>query len=126
VVYAAAFPNLANGSIRKSTDGGATWSTVFPRTAAIFTIIIDPGNPDVLYAPTVGHGAFKRTDGGQHWSAMAALAPQAIWTMALDPVNRQVLYAGTNQDGGLEEHGRRNYLAAGRINWVVPRVLPGR
>jgi hypothetical protein len=83
----------------KSTDGGATWSTVFPTTAAIFTIIIDSGNPDVLYAPTVGHGAFKSTDGGLHWSAMAALAPQAIWTMALDPVNSQVLYAGTNQDG---------------------------
>jgi hypothetical protein len=38
----------------KSTDGSATWSTVFPTTAAIFTIIIDPGNRDVLYAPTVG------------------------------------------------------------------------
>jgi uncharacterized protein (TIGR03437 family) len=91
--------NLANGSIRKSSDGGATWTTVFPTTAAIFTIIIDPGNPDVLYVPTVGHGAFKSIDGGQHWSAMTALTSEAIWTMALDPANSQVLYAGTNQDG---------------------------
>src|SRR5262249_32369540 len=90
---------LSNGSIRKSTDGGVTWATIFPTTAAIFNITIDPGNSDVLYAPTVGHGAFKSTDGGQHWSPMPALTPAAIWTPALDPVNSQVLYAGTNEDG---------------------------
>ncbi len=99
VVYAAAFNNLANGSIRKSTDGGVTWTTVFPTTAAIFNITIDPGNPDVIYAPTVGHGGYKSTDGGQHWSAMAALTPQAVWTLTLDPSNSQTVYAGTNQDG---------------------------
>jgi hypothetical protein len=59
----------------------------------------DPGDSDVLYAPTVGHGAFKSADGGQHWSPMPALTPQAIWTLALDPANSQVLYAGTNEDG---------------------------
>src|SRR5215472_16138819 len=98
VVYSSVFRNLSNGSIMKSTDGGATWTTVFPTTAAIYKIIIDPVNPDVLYLPTVGHGAWKSIDGGQHWSAMTALTPQAIWTMALDPANSQVLYAGTNQD----------------------------
>jgi uncharacterized protein (TIGR03437 family) len=99
VVYAAVFNNLANLSIRKSIDGGDTWATIFPSTASIFKISIDPGNSDVLYAPTVGHGAFKSTDGGQHWSQMPALTPAAIWTLALDPANSQVLYAGTNQDG---------------------------
>ena len=72
VVYAGVFNNLANGSIRKSIDGGVTWATIFP-TAGIFNITIDPGNSDVLYAPTVGHGVFKSTDGGQHWSPMPAL-----------------------------------------------------
>jgi len=99
VLYASIFNNLANGSIRKSIDGGATWTTILPTTAAIFNITIDPTNPDILYAPTVGHGAFKSTDGGQHWSSMSALTPQAIWRIALDPANSQVLYAGTNQDG---------------------------
>jgi uncharacterized protein (TIGR03437 family) len=99
VVYAAAFNNLASGSISKSIDGGVTWATIFPSTAAIYNITIDPGNSDVLYAPTVGHGAFKSTDGGQHWSSMLALTPAAIWTLALDPANSQVLYAGTNEDG---------------------------
>jgi photosystem II stability/assembly factor-like uncharacterized protein len=72
VVYAGVFMNLANGSIRKSIDGGVTWATIFPTTAAIFNITIDPGNSDVLYTPTVGRGAFKSIDGGQHWSPMTA------------------------------------------------------
>jgi uncharacterized protein (TIGR03437 family) len=99
VVYAGVFSNLAKGALEKSTDGGATWTSVFSSTATIFNILIDPGNPDTVYFPTVGHGAYKSTDGGQHWAAMAALTPQAVWTMALDPANSQVLYAGTNNDG---------------------------
>jgi photosystem II stability/assembly factor-like uncharacterized protein len=99
VVYAGVFSNLANGSIRKSVDGGVTWTTIFPTTAAIFNITIDSSNSDTLYVPTVGHGAFKSTDGGQHWFPMSALTPAAVWTFALDPANSQVLYAGTNEDG---------------------------
>jgi len=99
VVYAGVFNNLANGSIRKSVDGGVTWTTVFPSTASIFNITINPANSDTIYVPTVGHGAFKSTDGGQHWSAMAGLTPQAIWTLALNPKNTQVLYAGTDHGG---------------------------
>ena len=46
VVYAGVFSNLANGSIRKSTYAGVTWTTVFPSTASIFNITIDPENAD--------------------------------------------------------------------------------
>jgi uncharacterized protein (TIGR03437 family) len=99
IVYAGVFSNLAKGALEKSTDGGATWTTLFSSTATIFNITIDPGNPDTVYFPTVGHGAFKSTDGGQHWSAITSLTPQAVWTMALDPANSQILYAGTNDDG---------------------------
>jgi len=51
VVYAAVFNNLANGAIRKSIDGGVTWATIFPTTAPIFNITIDPGNSDILLCP---------------------------------------------------------------------------
>ena len=87
---------MVNGSIRKSVDGGVTWATIFPTTAAIFNITIDPGNSDVLYLPTVGGGAFKSTDGGQNWSPMLTLTPAAVWTLVFDRANSQVLYAGAN------------------------------
>jgi hypothetical protein len=59
--------------MQKSVDGGVTWSTVFPTTAAIFNIAIDPGISDILYAGTIGHGAFKSTNGGQNWSSIVPL-----------------------------------------------------
>jgi hypothetical protein len=77
VVYAGVFNNLANGSIRKSIDGGITWVTLFSTTAAILNITIDPGNSDIVYVPTIGHGTFKSTDGGQNWSPPAT----ARWSM---------------------------------------------
>jgi photosystem II stability/assembly factor-like uncharacterized protein len=71
----------------KTTDGGKTWNKVFyksPRTGAI-DLVMDPRNPDVLYAsmwqrirrkwsdPRVepGYkegGVFKTTDGGKTWT----------------------------------------------------------
>jgi hypothetical protein len=99
VVYAWVNQNLTNGSIRKSIDGGATWSTLFPTTAPIFNITVDRANSDIVYAPTIGRGAFKSTDGGQNWSPMSALSPTAIWQLVVDPIDSQVLYAGTNDDG---------------------------
>lgn len=99
VVYGAVGSNLNSGSIQKSIDGGVTWTSILPYTAAIFNFAIDPGNSDVLYVPTIGHGAFKSTDGGQNWSPISALTPAAIWTIVLDPATSQVLYAGTNEDG---------------------------
>jgi len=99
VVYVGAFNNLSNGAIRKSTDGGSTWTTVFNTTAAVFKITIDPAEPDTVYLPTIGHGASKSTDGGQNWTSMSSLSAAAIWTIAIDPTDSKVLYAGTNEDG---------------------------
>jgi photosystem II stability/assembly factor-like uncharacterized protein len=99
VIYASAVMNLASGSVRKSVDGGATWTTIFPTTAAVFRIAIDPMNSDILYLATIGHGAFKSTNGGQAWSPISSLTSAAVWTIAIDSRDSQVLYAGTNEDG---------------------------
>ena len=99
VVYTAGGQQLTNTLIRKSTDGGATWSTVFTTTAPVYNITVDPANSDIVYAPTIGRGAFKSSDGGQQWSPMSALSPTAISIIVVDPADSQVLYAGTNDDG---------------------------
>lgn len=99
VVYSSGGQQLTNNLIRKSTDGGATWSTVFTVTAPVYNITVDPANSDVVYAPTIGRGAFKSSDGGQQWSRMSALSPTAISIIVVDPADSQVLYAGTNDDG---------------------------
>jgi photosystem II stability/assembly factor-like uncharacterized protein len=80
----------------KTTDGGRTWNTVFhksPRTGAS-DLVMDPTNPDVLYAsmwqrirrkwsdPRVepGYsegGVFKTIDGGKTWIVASAGLPSS-------------------------------------------------
>jgi hypothetical protein len=73
---------VANGfffsSILKSTDGGDHWQFLPAYTAgdifAIFSFVIDPQNPSILYAGTNASGIInspsgiiKSTDGGNSW-----------------------------------------------------------
>jgi photosystem II stability/assembly factor-like uncharacterized protein len=88
IVYVAALghvygPNKERG-VFKTTNGGKTWRNVLFRSdsAGAVDLILDPGNPDVIYA-TIWHayrmpwklvsggtqsGIFKSTDGGENWT----------------------------------------------------------
>src|SRR6185437_5666272 len=67
---------LTGEGMYKSTDGGKTWKFIgLGETHIISWILVDPQNPDVVYAAALGHlfgtnpdrGVFKSTDGGQTW-----------------------------------------------------------
>src|ERR1043166_3542182 len=90
LVYAAAFgkpyaPSAERG-VYRTRDGGKTWERVLFRndsTAAV-DLVIDPVNPNVLYAALwqayrtpwtmssggAGSGLFKSTDGGDSWTEL--------------------------------------------------------
>ena len=87
----------------KSTDGGRTWSYIgLGATHIISWIVVDPHNPDVVYAAAFGHlwgpnaerGVYKTTDGGHTWKKVLFVndGTGAI-TLAMDPSNPQVVYA---------------------------------
>ncbi len=94
---------IDEGGMYKSTDGGKTWKLLgLEKTHVISWILIDPKNPDVVYAAALGHlfapnpdrGVFKTTDGGQTWKKVLYVddATGAI-SMAMDPSNPDVVYA---------------------------------
>lgn len=61
-------------------------------------ILINPVNPDILYAGGVAGGVFKSTDAGASWNPTSDdLINIAISSMVMDPTDPDVIYAGTGE-----------------------------
>lgn len=61
-------------------------------------LIVDPVQPDVMYAGGVSGGLWKTNDAGRMWRPVAdQLANLAINSLVMDPTDRNVLYAGTGE-----------------------------
>jgi photosystem II stability/assembly factor-like uncharacterized protein len=94
----------------KSIDGGITWTSVslgLPPYLDVNALLIDPQNPNTLYARMgPGNGGvdvnfvnlFKSMDGGATWRPLGSdkLARVDISLLALDPQSPNILYAQTN------------------------------
>jgi uncharacterized repeat protein (TIGR01451 family) len=118
---------FGNG-VLKSTDGGKTFNRVsgtYFQQVSISKIVVDPTNPDHLYAATLrGRGGSRRVtppfptpygiwesnDGGVTWTARLTTNDQlkGATDLVMDPQNPQVLYASfwgqgivKTTDGGL-------------------------
>lgn len=88
--------NMGAG-IFKSIDGGLTWKSMgLEKTSNIHRIIIDPSNPDVVYAGAIGfpfgehpeRGLFKTTNGGQTWEKILYTNEKSgVAELVMDPAN---------------------------------------
>ena len=88
----------ADTSGEKSTLG--TWKPLGPGNIAGRTrsLLIDPRNPKIMYAASIGGGVWKSTDGGEHWSPISDfIANIATSSLAMDPQQPDTLYAGTGE-----------------------------
>ncbi len=76
VIYAGTGEETRGSGVFKSTDAGATWTSVgLADTHFIGAIIVDPANPDVVLVAAIGdrtpgpnRGVFRSTDGGGTWN----------------------------------------------------------
>lgn len=116
VVFVAAYgPVWSAGGERgfyKSTDGGTTWNrTLFiSDDTGISDIVMDPSNPDILYAAShqrrrrewtyIGGGPestiYKSTDGGETWNKIESGLPVGKMGrigLAVSPANPNYVYA---------------------------------
>ena len=94
---------ITGDGVSKSTDSGKTWHYAGLRdTHTISILAVDPKNPDVVYAASMGHvfkpnperGVFKSTDGGKTWKKILFVDDQTgAIDLAMDPKDSQVLYA---------------------------------
>jgi len=112
-----------------TTDGGETWQKTLgggPWTG-VADVIIDPRNPDVLYAATWQHqrtvaawmgggpetAVYKSTDGGRSWDKLGNGLPEGNLGkigLAISPQDPDVVYAAielNRREGGVWRSGDR-------------------
>lgn len=90
--------------IYKSIDAGEHWTNVgLPDSDKITRLVIDPRNPDVVYAAALGHewgpneerGLFKTIDGGKTWKKILYKNDlTGCSDVDIDPTNSNIVYAG--------------------------------
>jgi len=105
ILYAAAGGSELSGlgGVFKSTDGGVSWLPINEGLASLMVsrsrvtaFVIDPANPQVVYAGTSGYGVFRSTDGGAHWSPFNDSLPNLDIRLLIRTAGRaNTLYAGT-------------------------------
>ncbi|MDX2044345.1 MAG: hypothetical protein SF097_24260 [Acidobacteriota bacterium] len=77
-----------------------TWTPLGPGNIGgrTRTIIINPNDPNTMFAAGVAGGIWKTTNGGTSWTPIADLiANIAVTCMAFDPKNANTIYAGTGE-----------------------------
>ena len=83
-------------------DGGKSWKKMgLEKTRNIHRIIVDPSNPNTVYAGAIGNpyaehperGVFKTTDGGQNWEKILFTNDTSgVADMIMDPSNPNKLF----------------------------------
>lgn len=101
----------------KSTDGGKNWKKTLgdDEWVGATDLVIDPRNPDVLYAATwqrhrsvaaylgggPGTGIYKSTNGGESWNELESGLPKSNMGkigLALSPQQPDIVYAAVTLD----------------------------
>ena len=78
-----------------------TWSSLGPGNIGGRTrsIVIDPTNPNTMFAGAVTGGVWKTINAGASWNPTSDLiANLNVSTLAMDPANPGTLYAGTGEE----------------------------
>ncbi|MBV8206545.1 MAG: sialidase [Acidobacteria bacterium] len=88
----------------KSTDAGKTWTRMgLEKTGRIGNVIVDPHNPNIVFACALGHaygpqperGVFRTMDGGKNWERVLFVDENSGCSdLGMDPNNSQILFAG--------------------------------
>jgi photosystem II stability/assembly factor-like uncharacterized protein len=90
----------SRNTIYRSESGGENWKVSYTFDAkdedTINKILVDPDNPNTIYAGIYNQGVLKSTDNGVSWSPINnGLVDKKILTLVINPTNANILYAGT-------------------------------
>jgi uncharacterized protein (TIGR03437 family) len=111
-----------SSGLRKSVDGGASWTESGLNVADVSALIIDPKNPLNCYAGTP-LGIYKSIDGGSNWNTFntGLPTPFRVEQLASNSVTTSTIYARGLNAGNI---GRLYRTTNGAATWED--VTPGK
>ncbi len=96
---------LTGNGIYKSVDGGDSWQHMgLEKSGRIGRVIVDPHDPDTVFAAVMGHGygpqpergVYRTHDGGETWENVLFVDENTgAADIVMDPNNPNILFAGT-------------------------------
>jgi photosystem II stability/assembly factor-like uncharacterized protein len=85
--------------VLKSQDGGKTWSRKIALKETT-KLVVNPHNPNNLYAASRYHGVWRSVDGGDTWHDVnAPHVSKDVVALALDPANPDRVYISMTESG---------------------------
>jgi photosystem II stability/assembly factor-like uncharacterized protein len=97
-IYAASGAGFSSsGHLYKTTSGGTSWATTGLVPISVYSVVVDPKSPSVVYASGyTTAGVYKSVNGGASFTRMTAGFPDEtnVPTLAIDPSTTSTLYAG--------------------------------
>ncbi|MFQ5639102.1 MAG: WD40/YVTN/BNR-like repeat-containing protein, partial [bacterium] len=120
------------GKIYKTSDGGESWTEVLMSDALVRTIVIDPVDPNIVYAATgffdrddvQEMGIWKSTNAGESWENITrGMSNLTVGDIEMDPQNRNILLATSGRLSGFgggpnAERGEILRSIDGGHNWT--------
>jgi len=96
--------------LHRSEDNGRTWKRLeFPiEGRQIWSVALDPHDPDVIFAGVKPAGVFRSTDRGASWTRLAVgfpercpipIGPPRTTAIAIDPTDTRSIWAGAEVGG---------------------------
>lgn len=95
-----------------SRDGGARWERLSANGGAdgalptIWSLAVDPVEPNILFAGTRPAGVYRSRDGGRQWQKLAvdiarecSIGTPFVTGIAVDPDDHRIVWAGVEIDG---------------------------
>jgi photosystem II stability/assembly factor-like uncharacterized protein len=99
-LYLACWPRQVDGRNRAggayaSDDGGRTWVQLFDPAVHVYTVTVDPGDPDRLYLSTFEAAVHRSDDRGRTWTRLKGFNFQWAYRPVVDPRHPGMLYLTT-------------------------------
>lgn len=96
IIYVAT--NTGPSIIFKSLDNGASWSEVSSIPFYVYSMTVDPVDPDIIYAGTY-LSVYKSINGGQNWTSYS-VSDAYVVGLAIHPSSPSTIFAAGNVSYG--------------------------